>query len=875
MTSMELELDVVAESPPPPREQSDEEGADGSEAPNTSNTSRSSKRKRDGLESVDDKSGAAKAAASSKNAALLGLKKATKVNNRRCKVCGLHFRPEGMGSKAPYCIRCKSKVDQVSRLARSQGRKEWFSDLRGNEAKLAKVVAKYRELAGDDGDGPGAVKKQKAGQTGVSAKALFEVLDKHLAGSRVSFDSELLQWKSLIEEQPDTEELVWDRKGKDGALRVGISVADMVRLSNFKERSKEFTEKKTEKNLDSVAIAGHKKWLTSGDGRDEEAVVTASKIVRSGSAGDCFSGRGYDIDVGALDSGSEELEPEPMVKRAASEGDGDADTAEGDKSSTSSPKKPDPQGKAKAKAKKWDRDTVIAAKIRAEQTAILQMEVAVQGRLKDCRAALAEAAAKGSVCAEETKVEQTTLEKRVRFLSAVMEKTEDELQALINQYDDADSSAEAPGSVPLASGPAPAVPTSAATVATSWASQLTNAPPCENFRALKTLASSKDTVDDLWQATTANELKDLAKHRVSGRKPITELNQACNTGLRELKKALTSFDQRAKTKTAGAAATAKGKKTPPSIFESGLEFGTAVPEVQDVKAVDVSLPCLIKLTEEQVALLSTDCVNASGEQFCAAFATHVKNHTRGQVTKHPDARTKARAACKAQPEAAEVWTQLLGSLGNLVMPLDGFACMPYHVGVEGSSVTASNEQDFLASVRAVTKGTRTILAMPYSLAVEVFGSSSPSSLWSKLVAASEEQLKALSTGKGAKKLYIVTHGVGEVLYMPQGWLFAERVTKVDCHAMMSRGVVLRNAESALAEIEVVQMLLTGAQNDKDCENIKKIRVVLENAMQQREHDRAAAAAAAAGAAAKEAAQVPVDQKMNPEVATVKENLTEM
>ena len=421
-----------------------------------------------------------------------------------------------------------------------------------------------------------------------------------------------LQWKSLIEEQPDTEEVVWDRKGKDGVLRVGIVVADMVRLSNFKERAKEFTEKKTEKNLDSVAIAGHKKWLTSGDGRDEEAVATASKIVRSGAAGDCFSGRGYDIDVGALDSGSEESEQAPKVKKAASEGDGDADAAEGDKSTTSSPVKPDPKGKAKAK--KWDRDTVIAAKIRAEQTAILQMEVAVQGRLKDCRATLAEAAAKGSVCAEETKVEQTTLEKRVRFLSAVMEKTEDELQGLISQYDDADASAsaEAPGSGPLASGPAPAVPTSAATVATSWASQLTNAPPCENFRALKTLASSKDTVDDLWQATTANELKDMAKHRVSARKPITELNQACNTGLRELKKALTSFDQRAKTKTAGAAATAKGKKTPLSIFESGLELGTAVPEVQDIKAMDVSLPCLIKLTEAQVALLGTETWQAFG-----------------------------------------------------------------------------------------------------------------------------------------------------------------------------------------------------------------------------------------------------------------------
>ena len=425
-----------------------------------------------------------------------------------------------------------------------------------------------------------------------------------------------LKWTSLVEENPDTEELIWDRKGKDGALRVAVTLADMVRLSNYKERSKVFQEKKAEKDLDAVQQAAQKKWLTSGDGRDEDAVASAAKIVRSGSAGDCFSGRGYDIDIGALGSDDEESEKEAKdeAKPNASEGD----DADGDKSS--SPAKPlaNAKGKAKAKAKKWDRDTVIAAKIRGEQTAILQMEVAIQARLKECRAALAEAAAKGSVCAEETKIEQTTLEKRVRFLSAVMENSGDELQALIRQYGDADGPSETPGSGPVASAPAPPAPDNA-TVATSWVSQVTGAPPCESFRSLKTLASFKDTVDDLWQATTATELKESAKNRVGGRKPITELSQACNTGLRELRKALTSFDQRAKTKTEGAAASSKAKKAPSSIFEVGLELGTPVPEAPNVKAMDVSLPCLIKLVDEQVALLKTDTWRALGAAVVHSF----------------------------------------------------------------------------------------------------------------------------------------------------------------------------------------------------------------------------------------------------------------
>ena len=210
-------------------------------------------------------------------------------------------------------------------------------------------------------------------------------------------------------------------------------------------------------------------------------------------------------------------------------------------------------------------------------------------------------------------------------------------------------------------------------------------------------------------------------------------------------------------------------------------------------------------------------MQASLQQFATAFAAHVKNHARNQAAKPPDARAKARAACKMQAEAGSVFaTQFLAPFRDLLTSVEGLACDPYHVGVEGGCSTVASEHEYLASLRAVRSGTRAVIAMPYSAAVQVFGVMEPSVIRGKMFAASQAQMQGLAE---SKKMFTITHGVGDVLYLPQGWLFAERVTKTDCLAMMSRGLVLKDAEG-LTEIGVIAKILpASAATAKDHEKL--------------------------------------------------------
>ena len=187
------------------------------------------------------------------------------------------------------------------------------------------------------------------------------------------------------------------------------------------------------------------------------------------------------------------------------------------------------------------------------------------------------------------------------FLSAVLEKDASELQKLIAQHDPAG------GPDPKTQSTAADAAAPAATVTTCWQSQLTGAPPCQNYQSLKTVASFQD--DEMWNASSAGELKELCKKRSESRKPLTELNQACNIGFRELKKAMASYDQRVKAKAEGMKGSKKTVAAVAALWEKGLEIAKSVPQILGDAAaasMDVSLPCLIKLTETQQQLLGTE-----------------------------------------------------------------------------------------------------------------------------------------------------------------------------------------------------------------------------------------------------------------------------
>jgi hypothetical protein len=90
------------------------------------------------------------------NKDLTGVKKQNKQFSRKCKGCGLYFKPEGMGSKSAFCVKDKHRLDALTRVAKAQGKLKWIKDVRKDEDKVSKVLKKYDELTG----GTGALKSQ-------------------------------------------------------------------------------------------------------------------------------------------------------------------------------------------------------------------------------------------------------------------------------------------------------------------------------------------------------------------------------------------------------------------------------------------------------------------------------------------------------------------------------------------------------------------------------------------------------------------------------------------------------------------------------------------------------------------------------------------
>ena len=124
---------------------SDEEMAEAEKSP----SQRGSKRGREPSESAGSKGhGKGKG---NKCLVVNGVRKATKSHTRKCKNCLLYFRPEHMGAKSPYCVRDKNRIDNLAKLAKQQGKAEWFKEIRCDSKKLAMVVKTYADMVGGDG----------------------------------------------------------------------------------------------------------------------------------------------------------------------------------------------------------------------------------------------------------------------------------------------------------------------------------------------------------------------------------------------------------------------------------------------------------------------------------------------------------------------------------------------------------------------------------------------------------------------------------------------------------------------------------------------------------------------------------------------------
>ncbi|CAK9001532.1 Uncharacterized protein SCF082_LOCUS6964 [Durusdinium trenchii] len=769
----------------------------------------------------------------------LGQKKQSKANCRYCKGCDLWYCPVNMASKSSMCHRCKHCMDNISRAAAAEGQKDWAKELRGDPFRLQAVLKKYRQMVGTEA----------GNRTKLPKGTLFQSLQQVSAKSRILFDTELEMmsddtfmqhsatdaggrlsksaakaqwalWEQQIKSGDAPEDLIYDTK--KGFLRIACSTRDTVHMQNDScfelERSKTLqTREKEQKNISSDELMRKKKELAQGhdqifgDDCDDfnDPSLTMSLVRSAGSSGQSFHGRSQDVNLSELIT--EGASASSLVIPGAEE----VPSAEEE-----GPKKPDP----KPKGRGWDKATQITAKVRAEQGSLLELECALNQRLADVEKVKKELQNKSSECQAEVAMELCTVEKRRSFLKLVLDKTEEginKLSAEIQKVTDsaADGNAEE----------------EAGCDSQSRSGQIQKAPPCASFARLCTLKSLENMVEELYGAESASELRDLVKARATARKPITELCAASKTAVVELRKAITAFQQRALKRTSGGGneRVKKSAKTSGGLgsylldggFEQAASFachssGTVKEDPLKVLGGLLHEPLLVTFNDSQKQMFETSCFKAATDIFIGAFAGKVKKEDLANAQKPLDQRVEARAAAKLSDEACHDVEEVLRACFlrhaiNSVKDLSPGLCDLAHFGIQGGSIMSGAEQEQLASVRYLLKGNRTLVCAPASdilLLMQKSGVAKKgcnlSSMWKFFMDMNDSMVQTLLSLGG--KLYAVTQGPGDLLYIPSGFVFAERVgTQSDCLGVVLRGLVTPEHDSAAkSRLESVKNIVT-------------------------------------------------------------------
>ena len=274
----------------------------------------------------------------------------------------------------------------------------------------------------------------------------------------------------MIQKNPDTEDVIYDKKGKDNAIRVAVPIEETIDLSNIFDRKKSLLQKeKDTKDMSEEQISAQKKRLMADHDKhiNEDSVGIGSLMVRSSSsnvAGNCFSSQAMDMDI------------EEMAQRQ--------DDAQSDQSENEIE---EPQRKSRKKTEKvtetkdtkskknktawFDRDTSIASHIRTETTALCGIGIQIDSKLHDAQAVLEEVEKRGKQCEEEVKMEKSTVNRRLEFLNAVKCIDAKKLQTLQEQC--TSSQQDPPGDNVDKTDR-----TESDSQETDWTAQMSKAPPC-------------------------------------------------------------------------------------------------------------------------------------------------------------------------------------------------------------------------------------------------------------------------------------------------------------------------------------------------------------------------------------------------------------
>ena len=301
------------------------------------------------------------------------------------------------------------------------------------------------------------------------------------------------------------------------------------------------------------------------------------------------------------------------------------------------------------------------------------------------------------------------------------------------------------------------------------------------------------------------------------RKPISELNSSCSSTAVALKNIFerTMSQQTGK---GGKGKNGKGKggkggkgdvtlsqgdpvRAGTCLFEHGLGIGAQVAwKKEDFKDAELaefacSEPLAVKLSDSVMQKIK------DGGALQSSLDTFVKDYTAS------DDRTSKRRGGRRLPDASELLaagTEFMKQvLPNNAFTIDSDVIKNYSnaswFAVTMNDIQAWKEPENLASLRVTLVGTRTLILarvdnlLDFMKAMALPQSPSVLSLVGRVVgffkAMTENQVRAFAA---KYKLFCVTVGTGEGIYVPYGWMMAEKSGAEDVFGMCLRGLVLND-----------------------------------------------------------------------------------
>lgn len=236
----------------------------------------------------------------------------------------------------------------------------------------------------------------------------------------------------------------------------------------------------------------HDRMFSGEDGlADQSQVLVAQSLVRGcsasvaesvgggGESSSAFYGRFQDVNFTELEGLTHvEAEEEPdQVQETNTGGKSDDDNGNGE------PKK-SKGGKSAAKGSKksWDKDRVVAAKIRTDSAALEDLENSLNSKKTDAQKLLNELKSKSAACQAEVAVEEALVVRRVAFILLVLAEDSAALNNKI-KFVQAAAQEQHDGQPPLSA-----------------------MPPCASYEDLKTISSLKESIQGYWSCDSSASL---------------------------------------------------------------------------------------------------------------------------------------------------------------------------------------------------------------------------------------------------------------------------------------------------------------------------------------------------------------------------------